>query len=46
MCSPERIPGNPQEHSPNITPPGAAFVVTYTLKMTELPPGVERKMII
>ena len=46
MCSPAGIPGNPQEHSSNITPPGAASVVIYTLKMTELPPGVERKMII
>ena len=28
------------------TPPGDASVVTYTLKMTELPPGLERKIII
>ena len=40
------IPQNPQEHSSNITPPKAASIVIYTLKMTELPPGVERKMII
>ena len=46
MYSPAGISRNPQEHSSNITPPGAASVVIYTLKMTELPPGVERKMII
>ena len=28
------------------TPPGAASVVTYILKMTELSPGLERKIII
>ena len=43
---PAGIPQNPQEHSYNITPPGTASVVIYTLKMTELPPRVERKMII
>ena len=36
----------PHEHSSNITPPGSASVVIFTLKMTELPPGAERKMII
>ena len=37
---------NPQEHFSHITPPWAASVVIYTLKMTELLPGVDRKMII
>ena len=34
MCSPARIPQNPEEHSSNKTPPGTASVVKYTLKMT------------
>ena len=38
--------GKPSRTFSNVTPPGAASVVIYTLKITELPPGVERKMIV